>query len=70
MGMQGRILTRDRDQRPDVLEVLQDPYIRTMAALDHSEAMPCCLNPLHQTLPILLHLEVERVSEREAEKAT
>ncbi|CAE7885245.1 Serine/threonine-protein kinase TOUSLED [Symbiodinium microadriaticum] len=23
-----RILTRDRDQRPDVLEVLQDPYIR------------------------------------------
>lgn len=25
---QGRLLTRDRESRPDVLEAIRDPYIR------------------------------------------
>ncbi|CAL1136859.1 unnamed protein product [Cladocopium goreaui] len=27
-AVEGRLLTRDRDQRPDVLEAIRDPYIR------------------------------------------
>ena len=64
MAMQGRILTRDRDQRPDVLEVLQDPYIRKMAALGRFWSLLLQLSA-QLTAPILLHLEVESVRERE-----
>ena len=28
----GRLLARDREQRPDVLDALGDPYIRSVAA--------------------------------------
>ena len=32
----GRLLTRDREKRPDVLEAIQDPYIRATASIQDS----------------------------------